>query len=87
MNSTPVPGNDPAPYQQSGDSVLTSLSANPLSGLTQVEAKARLERYGPDELTAEEPMPWWKKFLAQFKDVLVILLLIATAIPELASAE
>jgi Ca2+-transporting ATPase len=31
-------------------------------------------------LTAEKPVPAWRKFLAQFQDVLVILLLIATSI-------
>ena len=44
------------------------------------EARARLERYGKNELTAEKPVPAWRKFLAQFQDVLVILLLIATVI-------
>src|SRR6185312_837796 len=43
-------------------------------------ASARLERDGRNELTAQKPVPVWKKFLAQFTDALVILLLIATAI-------
>jgi len=68
------------PYQQSVESVLASLNADFLRGLSATEARTRLERDGLNELTAEEPVPWWKKFLAQFKDVLVILLLIATAI-------
>jgi Ca2+-transporting ATPase len=40
----------------------------------------RLEKYGRNELTAETPVPPWRKFLEQFQDVLVILLLIATLI-------
>ena len=44
------------------------------------EARSRLERYGRNELAAEKPVPAWRRFLAQFQDVLVILLLIATAI-------
>jgi Ca2+-transporting ATPase len=36
--------------------------------------------YGRNELTAEKPPPPWRRFLAQFQDVLVILLLVATAI-------
>jgi P-type Ca2+ transporter type 2C len=48
--------------------------------LSETEASAQLERDGPNELTAEKPVPVWRKFLAQFTDVLVILLLIATAI-------
>ena len=49
-------------------------------GLSEAEARARLDRHGRNELTAEEPVPAWRKFLAQFQDVLVILLLIATLI-------
>jgi Ca2+-transporting ATPase len=48
--------------------------------LSSGEARARLERYGRNELTAEKPVPAWRKFLAQFHDVLVILLLLATGI-------
>src|SRR5262249_29630832 len=49
-------------------------------GLTAAEARARLTTYGPNQLTAGREEPAWKRFLAQFRDALVILLLIATAI-------
>jgi Ca2+-transporting ATPase len=49
-------------------------------GLSSSEARARLERHGPNELAAEPPVPVWRRFAAQFQDVLVILLLAATAI-------
>jgi Ca2+-transporting ATPase len=62
------------------DAVLASLGTDAQRGLSRVEAQKRLEQSGRNELTAEEPVPGWKKFLAQFKDVLVILLLIATAV-------
>jgi Ca2+-transporting ATPase len=68
------------PYQQSVDAVIAALTTDPRTGLTDAETRTRLEREGRNELTAEEPVPAWKKFLAQFTDVLVILLLIATAI-------
>jgi P-type Ca2+ transporter type 2C len=80
MNDPPVPGHKTAPYQQTVESVLASLRADARRGLSEPEARTRLEQSGRNELTAEEPVTWWKKFLAQFKDVLVILLLIATAI-------
>jgi Ca2+-transporting ATPase len=48
--------------------------------LSEAEARTRLDRHGRNELTAEKPVPGWRKFLAQFQDALVILLLIATAI-------
>lgn len=60
--------------------MLTALSTDARHGLSEDEAQARLTTYGKNELTAEKPLPWWRKFLAQFQDVLVILLLVATAI-------
>ena len=68
------------PYRQPVDDVLAALGTDGPSGLSREEARARLERYGRNELTAEKPIPAWRKFLAQFQDVLVILLLIATLI-------
>jgi Ca2+-transporting ATPase len=67
-------------YQQPVDDVLTALDTDARRGLSQGEARARLERDGRNELMAEKPVPAWRKFLAQFRDVLVILLLIATVI-------
>ena len=67
-------------YQQSIEQVLVALGADPQQGLKTSEARARLERYGKNELTTEEPVPGWRKVLAQFQDVLVILLLVATVI-------
>lgn len=67
-------------YQQPVDELLAVLGTDASRGLCGAEARARLKKYGRNELAAEEPAPRWKKFLAQFRDVLVILLLIATAI-------
>jgi Ca2+-transporting ATPase len=68
------------PYQQSANEVLTAFGTDARSGLSEGEAQARLDRYGKNELMAEKPVPAWRKFLAQFQDVLVILLLIATLV-------
>ncbi|MGB2714198.1 MAG: cation-translocating P-type ATPase [Vicinamibacterales bacterium] len=67
-------------YQQAVDEVVRELRTDPHRGLSEDEALARLERFGKNELDKETPRPAWKKFLAQFRDILVILLLIATAI-------
>jgi Ca2+-transporting ATPase len=45
-----------------------------------MEAQARLQHHGQNALAAEKPVPAWRKFLAQFQDVLVVLLLIAALI-------
>lgn len=68
------------PYQQPVDDVLTAFGTDAQSGLSEKEAQERLSRYGKNELMAEKPVPAWRKFLEQFQDVLVILLLIATLI-------
>ena len=75
-----MPGALKPPYQQPLEAVLASLGTDARHGLSETEARTRLEKFGRNELTAETPVPAWKKLLAQFKDVLVILLLMATAI-------
>jgi len=67
-------------YRQSVTEIVEALTTDAVRGLTKEEARARLGRYGKNELATEKPVPGWRKFLAQFQDVLVILLLVATAI-------
>src|SRR3954470_2798852 len=76
---------DPAAsaYRQPIEVVAESVASHPRNGLSAAEAAARLDRDGPNELAAEPPVPGWRRFLAQFQDVLVVLLLIATAISAL----
>ena len=62
------------------EDVLAALDSDARQGLTAAEARARLARVGPNELPAEPPIPAWRRVLAQFRDVLVILLLVATAV-------
>src|SRR5262245_47929334 len=63
------------PYRQTAEAVLTELDADAGSGLSTSEAEKRLARCGRNELTGEEPIPGWRKLLAQFTDVLTILLI------------
>ena len=67
-------------YRQQVDEVVAALGTDVQVGLSDDEARSRLEQYGRNELAAEKPIPAWRRFLAQFQDVLVILLLVATAI-------
>ncbi len=67
-------------YRRSVSEVLADLSTEVARGLSTLEARARLSRYGKNELAGETPVPGWKKFLRQFHDMLVVLLLIATVI-------
>jgi Ca2+-transporting ATPase len=80
MSITTIQQDQVAAYQQPVDEVLNELHTDAQSGLSEEEARARLKKYGKNELTAEKTVPAWRRFLAQFQDVLVILLLIATLI-------
>jgi magnesium-transporting ATPase (P-type) len=65
---------------QTAEQVAAELGADLEKGLTADEAGARLERYGPNELEHEPGVPAWRRFLAQFTDPLVLLLLGAIAV-------
>ena len=67
-------------YRRPVDEILAALGTDARLGLSAEDARTRLQRYGRNELSAEKPVPAWRKFLAQFQDTLVILLLIATLI-------
>ena len=58
--------------------VASAVDTDPRRGLSAAEAARRLAEIGRNELTAERPVPAWRRFLAQFSDVLVILLVVAT---------
>ncbi len=50
------------------------------SGLTAHEAAARLDHYGKNELQEGSRKTLWGMFLLQFKDIMIIILLVAAAI-------
>ena len=72
------------PSLTDAQAVADALNVDPNMGLSQAEAERRLAKFGPNELASAPPVPKWKKFLAQFRDPLVYLLLAATAISLIA---
>ena len=60
--------------------VVSTLATDLQRGLSASEARARLDELGRNELASEPPIPAWRRFFAQFKDVLVVLLLVATVV-------
>jgi P-type Ca2+ transporter type 2C len=67
-------------YRLNASELIARLRTDERGGLNEEEARARLTEHGPNELAAQKPVPGWKRFLSQFQDVLVILLLVAMGI-------
>ncbi|MGZ3462887.1 MAG: cation-translocating P-type ATPase [Gemmatimonadaceae bacterium] len=67
-------------YRLTADEVAAALATDRHRGVTASEAAKRLEELGRNELTSEARVSGWRRFLSQFRDVLVILLLVATAV-------
>jgi Ca2+-transporting ATPase len=66
-------------YKLSVEEVFRRLNTGP-NGLSDTEASERLKKYGPNELTEKKKTPAWIQFLKQFTQVLIIILLVATAV-------
>jgi len=62
MSTTPMQQAQSTAYQQPIDAVLSTLDTDASHGLSAREARARLDRHGKNELTAEKPIPAWRKF-------------------------
>ena len=66
-------------YTQSSEEVLRQLNANP-NGLSAEEVKRRQEKYGPNKLKEAEKASWFQRFMAQLKDPMLIILMIAAVV-------
>lgn len=58
--------------------VISELKTNEKSGLSVTEAKERLRLYGPNQLTATEEVSLFALFVNQFKNSLIVILIVAT---------
>jgi cation-transporting ATPase F len=56
------------------------LECNPAIGLTQDEVEARLRAFGSNQMTARKRLSEWMRFLLQFHQPLIYILLAATVI-------
>ena len=68
-----------AEYRLSSEAVLKELDTTE-AGLSSAQAKERLEKYGPNKLKEAEKATWLQKFMAQLKDPMLIILMIAAVI-------
>ncbi len=63
--------------------VATMLGSGTVRGLTPAEAHGRLKTYGPNVLLTRRTTPWYTVLARQFKEVLIVILLIAALIAYL----
>lgn len=68
------------PHGSASQEVLKSLDVSPETGLSEKEAAARREKYGENKLAEKKKKSLLVRFFAQFKDVMIVILLIAAAI-------
>lgn len=68
------------PHNNSIESVLKHWNVSPQKGLSEQEAKERVEQYGINELEQKKKKSIIVKFLEQFKDVMILILLTAAAV-------
>lgn len=66
-------------YKKEYEEVLKETNSN-INGLTSSDAKTRLDTSGYNEIREGKKIPLWKMFLENFKDPLVIILLIAAIV-------
>ncbi len=67
-------------YSQSKDEVLKTLSVDETEGLSGEQASALLEKHGPNKLKEKKKKTNLERFIEQFKDVMILILLAAAAV-------
>ncbi len=67
-------------FNKTVDETLNSLETNLDKGLTNEQVKANQEKYGFNELKAKNKKSLFVKFLEQFKDFMIIILIISAII-------
>ena len=71
---------DPTWHSFSNEEVMAKLRTGHFKGLSHQEAEERLATFGTNELT-EVPRPsFWAQFLDQFRNFLVMILVVASAV-------
>ncbi|MBK8545909.1 MAG: cation-translocating P-type ATPase [Saprospiraceae bacterium] len=66
-------------YQQTIQTLIQHLNTTP-SGLTSEEAEIRLNKYGLNELLEKKKTPVWLLFVMQFKDFMILILILAAVL-------
>ena len=68
------------PHSQKVNEVLSAFSTDETKGLTSAQVAENVQKYGPNKLEEKKKKGILARFMEQFKDVMIIILLIAAAI-------
>ena len=68
------------PYSATAEQVAQEIDTDLVKGLTSDEASLRYAKNGPNSLGEEKKVPLWKRFLQQFADAMVVILIAAAAL-------
>lgn len=67
-------------FAESEEEIIKKFNSNKITGITEEEVKSRQEKYGLNELQEKAKTPMIIKFLEQFKDFMIIVLIIAAIV-------
>lgn len=67
-------------YCEYPETIVKQLESNVETGLSSEQVKERSEKYGPNKLKEKKKKSWISRFFEQFKDAMVIILIIAAVI-------
>lgn len=68
------------PYQQTANELCQHYQVALTSGLTDAQVVTARQRYGANLLPVKPPIPAWRRFLRQFNNLLICVLLVAAAL-------
>ena len=68
------------PYQMTEAELLSQLGSHEESGLTNQEYQQKRQEFGPNKLAEGKKKTKLQQFLHQFKDVMILILLLAAGI-------
>ncbi len=67
-------------HNETAENVIKELESNPKSGLTRSQVAEKLAEFGPNKLHEKKKKTMFRRFLDQFKDVMILILIAAAVI-------
>lgn len=69
----------PSPFHSCTADEALALQTATVDGLSDKEASSRLAKVGPNRIQQEQGRPWYKRFIDQFNNILMLILIVAAA--------